>query len=314
MSLRDLRLLPLNAFRVFLAVMQQRSFRRAADTLSVTPQAVSQQIKVLEDRLAIPLFDRRARTVEPTEDAVLLASYIQSGFDEFSEGMKRVTKSGHRKRINLNVSPYFATHYLINRLGQFRDKLPAVDIRITTMTELPDFVRDEVDVAIQWGFGHWKEKEYEQTLLVLDPKVPCCISALAKRIKEPADLLKLTLLHPLPINQNQLWVRVLRHLGVEVTELTNIIQMHDAASQRQGAVSGLGVALLSLTDAVEDIRHGRLVAPFGVQALRGMRRSEIPGFYLIIPPAHRRVPSVSAFRDWAISESWSVPDDSAGNP
>lgn len=113
------RLPPLNALRAFWAVMRQGSFRSAADELLVTPQAVSQQIKLLEDILHVPLFERKARVIEPTEQAIVLSHFIEAGFDEFTEGIRRVTNSTYRNRININVSPYFATRYLMERLERF---------------------------------------------------------------------------------------------------------------------------------------------------------------------------------------------------
>ncbi|MGN6537764.1 MAG: LysR family transcriptional regulator, partial [Mesorhizobium sp.] len=133
-----LRLPPLNALRVFHAVAQHKSFRQAADELLVTPQAVGQQIKLLEDTLQVTLFERKGRSIELTESAILLSHYVKAGFDEFSEGVRRVTKSNYRDRINLNASPYFATHYLLPRLSLFREMLPGADLRLTTMVDLPD--------------------------------------------------------------------------------------------------------------------------------------------------------------------------------
>ena len=301
MSLRNVRLPPLNALRVFHAVIRHGSFRSAADELFVTPQAVSQQIKLLEDALSVVLFDRKGRVIEPTEPAILLAHYIQAGFEEFSEGVRRVTKGSYRNRINLNASPYFATRYLMDRIERFRDRLPGADLRLTTMIELPDFARDDVDVAIQWGFGQWKD--FEATLLVLDPKVPCCSPSLAARISSPADLMSMTLLHP--VLANTLWRRVLAHLGVQAPELANEIQFQDAATMRRATLSGLGVGLISILDAAEDLQSGRLVAPFGLDALKDMGEADIPGFYMILPRAHRRVKSVTTFCDWASAEDWS---------
>jgi LysR family glycine cleavage system transcriptional activator len=103
------RLPPLNALRVFHAVARHRSFRQAADELLVTPQAVGQQIKLLEDTLQVTLFERKGRAIELTESAILLSHYVEAGFNEFEEGVRRVTKSNYRERINLNVSPYFAS-------------------------------------------------------------------------------------------------------------------------------------------------------------------------------------------------------------
>lgn len=307
MSSRAVRLPPLNALRVFHAVIRQGSFRAAAAELLVSPQAVSQQIKLLEEALAVTLFERKGRVIEPSEQAVLLAHYIQAGFDEFSEGVRRVTGGAYRNRVNVNASPYFAAHYLIDRIERFRARLPGADLRLTTRVTLPDFARDDVDVAIQWGFGTWKD--HDCRLLVRDPKVICCAPALAARIAKPQDLAGVTLLQM--VHASGLWRRVLKHLGVNSDNLVDDIKFDDAATMRGAALSGLGVGLLSIPDAAGDLRAGRLVAPFGIKALSDMEPAEVPGFYLIAPRAHRRVKAIALFCDWAVSEDWATTLDRA---
>lgn len=301
MTNRTVRLPPLNALRVFWVVMRKGSFRSAADDLLVTPQAVSQQIKLLEDILDIALFERKGRLIEPTEQAIILSHFVQAGFDEFTEGVRRVTNATYRNRINVNVSPYFATRYLVERLERFRDRMPDADLRLTTMVELPDFAAEEVDVSIQWGFGTWKD--FDVTLLVRDPKIICCAPELAEQIRTPEDLTGQTLLHP--VLARTLWSRVLRHLGLDAQEVAGEIEFQDAATMRRGTISGMGVGLVSTMDALRDIKAGRLVAPLGTDALSGMTLHDVPGFYLIIPKAHKRVKTIATFCDWVAAEDWS---------
>ena len=301
----SLRMIPLNALRVFWVVARKGSFRAAADELLVSPQAVSQQIKLLEEILGVPLFERKGRVIEPTERAIVLSHFVQAGFDEFAEGVRRISSSAYRNRININVSPYFATRYLMERLDRFRDLLPGADLRLTTMIELPDFTADEVDVSIQWGFGNWKD--HEVRLLVHDPKIICCSPALAQKIKTPADLSKQTLLHP--VLARSLWSRVLSHLGQTACDPAGEIEFQDAATMRRGAINGLGVGLVSEIDSQEDLESGRLVAPLGVDALKDMDEADIPGFYLVLPKSHRRIKAVATFCDWITQENWNVRPD-----
>ncbi|MEO5615683.1 MAG: LysR substrate-binding domain-containing protein [Cypionkella sp.] len=299
---RPPRLPPLNALRVFQTVMRHRSFRGAADELSVTPQAVSQQIKLLEDTLGLELFARKGRAIEPNEQAILLAHHIQAGFDEFAEGIRRVTKLGQRNRINLNASPYFATRFLLDRLARFREIMPGADLRLTTMVELPDFVADDVDVAIQWGFGSWTR--FDQVLLLRDIKVICCTPELAARLTKPADLLGVPLLHSVLAD---LWASVLAHLGVAEPHAPDAFRFQDAATMRRATLAGLGVGLLSTIDAEEDLASGKLIAPFGLDVMAAMPEAQIPGFYLVLPKAHRRVKAIAAFCDWVARENWALP-------
>ncbi|PZN55176.1 MAG: transcriptional regulator [Proteobacteria bacterium] len=294
------RLPPLNALRVFHAVVQHKSFRHAADELLVTPQAVGQQIKLLEDSLQVTLFERKGRSIELTESAILLSHYVKAAFEELSEGVRRVTKSTYRDRINLNASPYFATRYLLPRLALFREVVPGADLRLTTMVDLPDFGRDDIDMTVQWGYGGWPD--YETTLLVPDPKIICCTPEIAANIKSPADLTRFTLLDT--VKSGRLWPDILRHLQVEQSQGDRSIGFDDAATMRRATLQGIGVGLVSVLDAEEDLRTGALVAPLGRDALAGMRPEEVPGFYLIVPRGHLRVKAVAALHRWLVQQDW----------
>ncbi|RWI89983.1 MAG: LysR family transcriptional regulator [Mesorhizobium sp.] len=295
-----LRLPSLNALRVFHAVVQHKSFRQAADELLVTPQAVGQQIKLLEDTLQVTLFKRKGRMIELTESAILLSHYVKSGFDEFSEGVRRVTKSNPRDRINLNASPYFATHYLLPRLSLFRKILPGADLRLTTMVDLPDFGRDDIDMTVQWGYGNWPD--YDTKLLVPDPKIICCTPAIGEKIKSAQDLTKFTLLDT--VKSKRLWPDILRHLGVELSDGDRSVSFDDAATMRRATLQGIGVGLVSVIDAEEDFRSGALVAPIGHDAIADMKPEEVPGFYLVMPRGHLRVKAVAALHRWLAQEDW----------
>lgn len=297
-----LRLPPLNALRVFHAVARHRSLRQAADELLVTPQAVGQQIKLLEDTLQVSLFERRGRSIELTESAILLSHYIEAGFSEFAEGVRRVTNASYRNRINLNASPYFATRYLLPRLSSFREILPGADLRLTTMIDIPDFARDDIDMAVQWGYGDWPE--YDCSLLVADPKIICSTAQIMEQISAPADLARFTLLDM--VKSKNLWPDILRFLGVEQVEGARSIGFDSAASMRRATLQGIGVGLLSVADAEEDLRSGALVAPLGRDVLADMNAEEVPGFYLVLPRGHLRVKSVAALHRWLIQQEWSV--------
>lgn len=294
------RLPPLNALRVFETVVRHGSFRSASDELLVSPQAVGLQIKTLETVLGIALFERKGRAIVPNEQAILLAHFVQAGFDEFAEGIRRISKTDKRHRINVNASPYFATRYLLDRMGQFRETVPDVELRLTTMVDLPDFVADDVDVAIQWGFGGWKS--HESRLLLPDIKLICCTPEMAQTIRKPEDLLNLPLLHP--VLAEGLWANILHHLGVQGSQRPGDARFSDAATMRRATLAGLGVGLLSSIDAAEDLALGKLVAPLGRDVMQDMPRHQVPGFYLVLPKSHRKIPAIAAFCDWVQAEDW----------
>ena len=290
----------LNALKAFHAAARHGSLRGAAKELSVTPQAVGGQVKRLEDTLQITLFEKRGRSIEATEAAVLLAKYVDEGFEKLSEGVRLVYRQKYRDRITLNVSPYFATRYLLPRLSGFRGLEPQSDLRMTTMVETPDFKRDDIDVAVQWGYGDWGD--LEATLLLKDHKVICCTPELAARVKSRQDLASQCLLHP--VLKNSLWSDILEFLDVQAPDDASELAFDDAATMRCATLSGMGIGLISRGDAEHDVFAGDLVAPLGIDVLRHMPPETVPGFYLVLPRAHRRISGISSFCDWVTGQDW----------
>ncbi|MCX7646844.1 MAG: LysR substrate-binding domain-containing protein [Rhodobacteraceae bacterium] len=297
-----MKLPPLNALRAFHAFARRRSMRAAAEDLLVSPQAVGQQVRLLEEWLGVALTEREGRGVRLTERGITLAHHLNAGFEEFAEGVRRASAQAERERINLNVSPYFGTRYLMPRLAEFRRAVPEAEIGLTTMIDLTDLEAAQIDLAVQWGYGAAGDRPCH--LLMRDPKVICCRPELAEGIRQPEDLLRQSLLQP--ARSKRLWPDILRHLGVAAGELQRGLTFDDAATMRRATHQGLGVGLISRLDAEEDIAAGRLVAPLGLDALADMPEDQIPGFFLISTRARLRVRSVSALHRWMLAQDWSA--------
>lgn len=297
------RLPPLNSLRVFHAVVRHRSLREAAEELYVSPQAVGQQIRLLEEALGVVLMEREGRGIRLTEKAITLSHYINAGFEEFEEGIRRITGPRERERINLNVSPYFGTRYLMPRLGQFRTAVPDAEIGLTTMIDLVDLERDQIDLAVQWGYG--ERKDLQSHLLMRDPKVICCRPDMAETLKTAADLPQFNLLQP--ARSKRLWPDILRFLGVDAPQLDRSLTFDDAATMRRATYQGLGVGLISVLDAQEDIASGKLVAPLGTLILDKMPPENVPGFYLITTKTRLRAKHVAALHRWLLEQDWKDP-------
>jgi len=113
------RMYPLNALRAFEASARQLSFVRASEELSVTPAAVSHQVKGLEEYLGQPLFRRLPRGLLLTESGQLLLPELSDVFLRLDKAMERVIESDSRGTITLSVAPTFAVMWLIPRLQKF---------------------------------------------------------------------------------------------------------------------------------------------------------------------------------------------------
>lgn len=144
--------LPLNALRVFDAAARHLSFTRAADELAVTPAAVGQQIRALEDLLGVVLFRRTSKGLELTEEAAAGLSALRTGFLHFEDAV-RAMQAGQSSHVYTIAAPreFFAA-WLAPRLAAFRAANPEVQF-IFVDGELTDFTEANLDLAVRWTEG-----------------------------------------------------------------------------------------------------------------------------------------------------------------
>ncbi len=144
--------LPLNALRVFDAAARHLSFTKAADELAVTPAAVGQQIRALEDVLGVVLFRRTSRGLELTDEAVAGLEPLRSGFLHF-EGAVQAMQAGQSSHVYTIAAPrdFFAA-WLAPRLVAFRKAHPQVHYALVD-GEMTDFTEANLDLAVRWVDG-----------------------------------------------------------------------------------------------------------------------------------------------------------------
>src|SRR4051812_49436663 len=122
------RLPPLNALRAFEAAARHLNFSRAADELSVTPGAVSQQIQNLEDYVGASLFRRTPKGLLLTDAAQTALPALREAFDRLAEAASLLTAAVDGRRLTLTAPPSFAAKWLVPRLGAFEQAHPQVDV------------------------------------------------------------------------------------------------------------------------------------------------------------------------------------------
>lgn len=144
--------LPLNALRVFDAAARHLSFTRAADELAVTPAAVGQQIRALEDVLGVVLFRRTSKGLELTDEAGAGLAALRSGFLQFEDAVQSM-QAGQSSLVYTIAAPreFFAA-WLAPRLAAFRVANPQVRY-VLVDGEMTDFTEANLDLAVRWTEG-----------------------------------------------------------------------------------------------------------------------------------------------------------------
>lgn len=282
------RLPPLATLRAFEAAGRHASFVRAAEELSITPAAVSQQVRALEGHLGVLLFVRRARGVELTSAGAEYARALGSLLDQLALATERVRRPEQPRRLTIATTPSFAAHWLMPRLAGFLELHPEWDVRLSTSNTIAEFARQDIDVAVRYGAGVWPGLRAQ--LLLTAELFPVCSPAFhqgARALRVPADLRPRTLLR-LPKDE---WPKWLEAAGLGDRQAEGP-QFSDAGLLTQAAVAGQGVALGQSVLVADELAAGRLIEPFALRIPSGM------SYYLVAPSETFQSPKVTAFHGW----------------
>src|SRR5260370_10241459 len=245
--------LPLNALRVFEAVASRLNFSEAAEALHVTPAAVSQQIKSVEDYLQTPLFRRDGRKVQlPPEGAQLLPG-IRHGLDELEATLQRLRQDRATGRINVSMLASFLKRWLMPRLGNLRAKHPEIELRLHTSPTAVDFARSDFHAALRFGLGRYGDLRTEKFL------GGWLVAVAAPRLVEKhgplpgtGDLAQYPLLHGDELD----WADWSTGDTRSMSALRGAF-IDDSVSLLTAAIEGLGFGLLRWTRAADEVTAAR---------------------------------------------------------
>jgi LysR family glycine cleavage system transcriptional activator len=294
------RLPPLNALRAFEAAARHMNFSRAAEELSVTPGAVSQQIQNLEDYIGESLFRRTPRGLFLTDAAQTALPALREAFDRLAEAASLLTAAVDGRRVTISAAPSFAAKWLMPRLGRFEAAHPEVDVWLTAGMELVDFASGEIDIAIRYGSGRYPGLEV--TRLMTETVLPVCAPALLSLhpLTGPEDLVAVTLLHdgsPDADDSCPDWAMWLTARGIKGVDGARGPRFNQSSLVIESAVNGRGVALAKRALAQADLDAGRLVTPFDISTAVDF------AYYLVHPKAKGRLRQVKAFAGWIAAEA-----------
>src|SRR5215467_7697382 len=288
------RLPPLNALRAFEAAARSESITRAAEELSVTQGAVSQQVKALEATLGIKLFNRERQRLSMTEAGREYLAVVRDALDRIALGTERLVQRQTSGVLTLSTSPDFAAKWLVYRLGRFAESHPEIDLRVSAVAQHVDFAREDVDLAVRHGDGKWPG--LDAVRLSSERLFPVCSPKLVSgrnRIRTAADLLKFPLLH---VNDWTTWARWFEAAGIS-DPVAHGPSLNQASMLIDLAADGQGVALARTVLAAWDLINGRLVRPIDVS----LRMSNT--YWIVCPKVNASVPKIAIFRNWLLAEA-----------
>ncbi|CAB3733313.1 LysR family transcriptional regulator [Paraburkholderia rhynchosiae] len=282
--------LPLNALRAFESSARHLSFTRAALELNVTQAAVSQQVRMLEERLGTTLFRRLPRGLAMTDEGLALRPVLTDAFDRIEAVLKQFEGGHFHEVLTVGVVGTFAVGWLMPRLKSFRDAHPFVELRLLTNNNLVDLATEGLDFAIRFGDGTWPGSL--ATRLLDAPLTLLCTPGIAARLSKPADLVAETLLRSYRADD---WINWFAAAGIAPRPIRGPI-FDSSRLMVEAAMQGAGVALAPALMFDHEIDTGRLVRPFDIEVQAG-------SYWLTWLKGKPMTSAMRLFSQWLVNEA-----------
>jgi DNA-binding transcriptional LysR family regulator len=284
---------PLNAVRAFEAAARRGSFVEAAADLHVTHWAVGKQIKLLEDWLGVPLFERRPRGVVLTDEGADLLGDVSEALSRLAAAAGKLRRSEAPRRVSgvvrINVPTSFALRWLIPRLSEFQRLFPNIEVRISATSRKLRYIGSAFDLGVRLN---WEPTQgFASRVLMTDWQLPACNPDILRNrpVETVDDLRRHVLLHS--STTRPAWPRWLTAAGRPDLAQARHIEFEHVHLQLQAAVDGLGVAIASKPLVERDIAAGRLVCPI-------LKPEGCGGDYVLVSEDRDEAVAIKAFRAW----------------
>lgn len=299
----DRKLPSLKGLRAFEAAARHQSFAKAAGELGVTPAAISQQIRQLEDVLGIALFSRTTRSLALTERARAAVPFLKDGFDGLEAAARELRKDSGKNTVTVSVTSSFGSCWLLPRLESFRRAHPDITVHLDARSGLSDFASDGVDLAIRQGRGSYQGLKSER--LISDVALVVCNPALLDGknvLGSPLEMAGKPLLHvewQMESAAAPTWLRWIGHHAIDGLDTSPGMRFSMEEFAVRAAIAGMGFALVTKAFVSDDLANGQLA-----RALP--RKFDMPTefhHYVVYPPQPGGQPGkVMKFRDWLFEE------------
>jgi len=284
------RLPPLLALEAFDAAARSLSFKAAAAELNLTPSAISHRVKQLERHLGQPLFRRLNREIRLTEAGQDYYGTVRRAFDQVAQVSLRVGRAPQTEELRLSSVPHFAAAWIIPHLEEFLNRRPGLRVYVESSIRNADFARDAVDAAVRYGDGNWPG--LVATRLTDLSVAPVCTPALLKRLRKPADLRDVTLIHFSQFPHS--WSEWLQAAGLPQFQPKHEVFVDSVTQAIDAAENGIGISLGIAPLIGPRLASGRLVMPFG--PLLPLQF----GYWLACRKAEADKPAIQALRLWLL--------------
>jgi DNA-binding transcriptional LysR family regulator len=289
------RLPPLKALPAFEISADALSLSAAAQELRLTHGAVSRQIKAIEDHLGVALFRRFNRRIELTAAGAAFLPAVRQALQAIETSASQVVAQTRQGPLVVSCLATLMMRWLIPKLYAFNAAHPGIEVRLSASHAPANFAVGGIDLAIRLGKPPWPRDVVARAFFA-DRMGPVLSPALLEShgVKRPADLKKLPLLHT--ETRPQAWSQWLEQAGLHGVDPTRGARFEHTYFLLEAAASGLGVAIGSYPLVEQDLKSGRLVAPFGFLPSGS-------SYCLLAPRTAPKMAKTTAFAAWIMAQA-----------
>jgi LysR family glycine cleavage system transcriptional activator len=290
----------LQALRILEAATRLRSYSAAAKELGLTHGAVSRQMQALERWAGTALFERRGANMEPTAAGLALTARTREGLRVLGDAF--APSPARAGGLVVSAAQGFAGSWLIPRLARLHEEFPGLIRAVEAETTLFESTDRQVDLAIRYGVGGWRDVQYEK--ICPDEVFPVGAAALVAAIASAEDVLAA----PLIDAPQHSWRSWLSAAGLADTARHKpSLHVSDTNLALEAAASGLGLALAPARLAARDLASGRLVRAHDASLVDGNE------YYLVWHANPRQRKKIDVLRQWLRREIMADHDESVAH-
>lgn len=289
------RLPSLNQLRAFEAAARHESIKEGADELCVTATAVGHQIRAFEQWLNTPVFHRKTRKIELTEDGRVLAETVGRALDLLESAVEQARKPEMGGILKITVAPFFGNRWLLPRLPDFHSRYPDIKIDPIFSFDYVDLDRSGFDAAVRYGDGKWEG--LSSALIFRDVLRPVCAPQLVPDLglpMEASDIVQLPL--ACAVTWRDDWACWAEAAGAVFTESRDLTEYESRAYMFDAALSGQAVILADSRMTAADEKAGRLVHISEISVERPQ------GIY-VVSRGQQSDPKINLFVEWLRQEA-----------
>lgn len=299
MPASNLKTPPLRLLRAFCLAARHSSFKGAADRLSLTPSAVSHQVKELEEELGVTLFERRTRAVVLTPVGRQLLDDLEPALEAVAAAIARTARDGSaRRQLSVIMPPFFASELFAPRLPQFHEGHPNIDLQINTSDPRPGQHSSYSDLSVILAPQPPEDDDLKvvrllplQLVVVASPKVA---AAMAGKHGARAFDGQTLIVHR--SFRTDLWDTWLAGMKLDRRRLKSIVEFDNMTAVARATERGGGVALMPALICEPWFDKGVL------ERVEGFDHVADEAYYLVARRSDIERSEVRVFTDWLIEQ------------